>query len=1333
MIQRKTMQRLTTAVLLSCSCLLAPYYAQAEAITPPEGTLSGDTVEAHKENLWEVRLPDAKGEKRPFAIFDVYDKTNDPAGYWSREDADDDASKPLPRAARDAGAAGSTEGENPGKSKWIVASYRDLLPGEQEAITDSLSYISDMVGFANKENLPLIKLELFPDEDDNASAMSDTAIYKDNEGKLTHYITGTMLAEAIQAKDKLPAFANEDNKYLAQITIDNASEKWYMDKFPLLPSNGVESDYFGTVTHEMFHALGLGTDVVNISGDGYRIGSFAQDGEGGPIRTVLNKYEIGLRDVFGRVAYYYVDDDLEPKYADEAPLGPADEEKIPAGYKLESRSIQHITLEEYNKMSKDEIAPDKFYILRDPDQASDPSEGEEGDDEGSSALNNQQLTGYVGSQGGVYFTGKNVREVLTTDGELAELTVADGINSYTVKGGLPLNCYEGDNPAPDLSHIELQNSLMSHQNYRNWCTFMEAELALLQDLGYDVDRSKYFGKSIYNSGVENDRFSVINTKGFNSSQRHGIGLHVYGSYVDVAQQADINAAGNYSMGVRVDGVGNKVKLNSYVSANGEGGNALAVAYGKEHEVTLQKAAALVAMGKDGVAARFDFGSNELGDMAEYRGSGIDVRYRSEDEVEYYKKENPDYEGAAGWTELTNLPEAINGALVSSFNVNGTLAGKQAAIYISPNAYVENINIMQGANITGDIISDWNPEAIIYQNENAEGEVSQAKLRGDNVLKPKLNSKDGLTQLSFGAQADADGDVILDDAGKPVADKSFQLAYAGNIKGADSLVMNVAGGTLSFNGAAEVKSVEIAQEATLKGNAGYQVSNGFVNNGTLAPGNSIGMLNITGDFTNNGVIAAEFMSDGTSDKIIVDGTATVNGKMQLIPLESYYSGNTKIQVVENKAGDNSKVIDNVSDANISIDAGSPVLKMQLVQNEDHTGFVISTTREENAYSQCAEDDVTRSLADGLDKNAANAKGDAQNLVAAIDFAGAKSDINAAMRKLNPAIYSSSAQATLNTHTMLNNLNTLGSFSEHEKPEALRAGGGRGPGSVVPVEPQRNSWRNIVVPFSGYMDQHDGSRGYKNHNSGVLGAMERTLDNGLTLGYHAAVNHQSTTEAGSSVKGEGLYLGTQASYAPDNWSGWSLFGSARLGVEQMRSHRNVAIGSYRGSADADWTGYSGSLRVGAALTQAAGRVKSGPFAAVDYSFVHRPQVTENGEAVRTHLDSATYDSLRTQLGYQLSTTPKALGSYDSTQWQAHFSAAWNHELLSDNGTTSYTLADLPGAAVNDKAKLYGRDSLGLLAGVTFRTPKNLDVTLNLGSDIYRRGGSAVYGKVGLEWKF
>ena len=146
-----------------------------------------------------------------------------------------------------------------------------------------------------------------------------------------------------------------------------------------------------------------------------------------------------------------------------------------------------------------------------------------------------------------------------------------------------------------------------------------------------------------------------------------------------------------------------------------------------------------------------------------------------------------------------------------------------------------------------------------------------------------------------------------------------------------------------------------------------------------------------------------------------------------------------------------------------------------------------------------------------------------------------------------------------------------------------------------------------------------------------------------------------------------------------------------------------------------------------------MRSGPFAALDYSFAHRPSVHEDGGAVRTNLESATYDSLRTQLGYRLVTNPKPLHSYDSTKWQAHASVAWNHELLSDNGRTSYQLAEFPGTPIEDTIETYGRDSMSIAAGVVFKTPNRLDVGLTLGSDIYRKGGSSVYGKVNFEWKF
>ena len=752
----------------------------------------------------------------------------------------------------------------------------------------------------------------------------------------------------------------------------------------------------------------------------------------------------------------------------------------------------------------------------------------------------------------------------------------------------------------------------------------------------------------------------------------------------------------------------KVTIDSNFTNNATSGCGLEVTTSGIRNITLNAGKTIQALGDDGIAVSF-IGNKEVA--------------------------------------ATNNGDSASSPCVTDFIVNGSLVSKKDAIRIDPSTHVEYIYIQNGASLQGNIIAD----------------------------KQAINSD--TTTLTFGNYGVGDKEEV---------DGNFKISYSGDIHGENSISMKIMGTNLEYTGTANVSTVYIAKGASLSGEGTYVLGtymlgdktyrHSFINNGTLdlSDGKATTVVNITGSYTQEGKLLVDFNSDADSDRLNVSqGDAGIYGSITLTPQVDYYFNGQTIVLDPIVSVESSGTL-TIYSVKPEINNISPVLEFtvapegttgtkngkEYVCNYENTLYIINVKRVENGYQSVADDKTSAGIGSAIDNDTEKQKEDPlyiisdakKELLNALDnpivptnITGDKRDkyakkvINANLKKLNPNVVSSQAQAVVDTHTTLNNLVSVASLvnvgSMSTNIPAPRLGGGLGP--AAQPTPKYNSWRNIVMPFSGYTDQHNGSNGYTNHNSGVIGAIERTFANGLTHGYHAALNHQSTSDSGSTVKGEGLYLGAQASYAPADWNGWSVFGSARLGVEQMRSHRNVAIlgtgGLYTGRVDSDWTGFSGSLNLGTALTKEHGVLISGPFAALDYSFVHRPGVTETGAAYRAHLDGATYDSLRTQLGYRLVTKPKPLDSYDSTQWQAHASVAWNHELLNDNGTTTYQLVEFPGTTIEDDVETYGRDSMSIAAGVIFKTPNRLDVGLTLGSDIYRKGGSSIYGKVNFEWKF
>lgn len=284
----------------------------------------------------------------------------------------------------------------------------------------------------------------------------------------------------------------------------------------------------------------------------------------------------------------------------------------------------------------------------------------------------------------VTFVGKNTLE-LWYDKSYEKLTAKQQNNGVPIQGytygndwSYPYSDTDGDgywywpdgmwvfNPSGTLSHVDTTNSLMSWQNYRNYPGFIEIELAVMQDIGYTVERRNFFGKSYYVDGDgETPTYNSTNFTFWDyekgaydlskaNTATYAIGTHLFANNLNVFQTGDIWTAGAGSAGVRIDGQHNQFTLTTNTSIYNENSNGigLLVAYGRDHTVTLQKGSSVKVAPGNGYAVSFNFGTPVVGSVRSSYAYDIDY----------------DDDGYANIFPL----EELNGPLVKDFNVSGSV-------------------------------------------------------------------------------------------------------------------------------------------------------------------------------------------------------------------------------------------------------------------------------------------------------------------------------------------------------------------------------------------------------------------------------------------------------------------------------------------------------------------------------------------------------------------------------------------------------------------------------------------------------------------------------------
>ena len=909
--------------------------------------------------------------------------------------------------------------------------------------------------------------------------------------------------------------------------------------------------------------------------------------------------------------------------------------------------------------------------------------------------------------------------------------------SEALKGAMnnqvPINAWEDQGAEgwlAEFSHIETRNGMMSHQNYRNYGTFMEVELALMQDLGYKIDRKNFFGYSVYGDGLTVDNYAgyfarnaagTAYLQGQYNQTPLGVGLHIYGTGNTVTQYGDILTSGFNSLGIRVDGWSNRVIVarGTLVRSDGEEGMGLAVTYGKNQSITLR--GELTALGPGGKAASFDFGSNAMSDLFEVRGSYIRTSHQ-----------------AGVWAPV-ELRDELKGPLIERFDVSGRLAGAGSAIYISPNAYVREVNFLRGTALSGAIISQWNPTSA----------------PGDKYYIQHANPETLITNLNFGNAMNGAGNAI---PGR--ADKNFALAYTGNIDGPKSLAINIVGGRLHYDGTAKVISVRNAAGATLAGNGIFNISalsgtvlngkyaNDFNSAGTLAPGDARpGKMTINlgagGNFKSSGALALGFTAAKGHDLLAVNGgagsSAAFSGKLNYLPKEDYFESGSRIGLNLNdflRLSPGLAVLSTLTDAGLL--QTSPTVKFS-IRNLGAGRAQASASRAPDAYSRFAQSGDAADVGRELYRIAAAKPQDqrTQDLLAAVDFSGTGEDVGAALSSMLPGMFNTAARASIDSQRLFSAL-LLGRVLPHDftrNGDTLLSGNP----PVAPAAGEENAAERarardsglygFITPLGGggAQSRRDDVTGYDFWQSGLVAGLEKRNMEYL-IGAHLAAGYLNLDESGlrGALEGASLYLGAHGRFSPAAWEGAYLFGQARLGLDFYDQEREVRIGKESGLSKSDWTGFNATTMLGGGYDFVFDDFCLGPLALMDYTLSARPSVKEHGGLAPLDVSDETYNSLRSGLGLRGEAT---LGERVTLS----ASALWNHEFMNSFGESSAGFVGWGASAFSVKTDIPGRDSLSATLGIKAKIAEHTSLSLDGGGEFFRSGYNAGWGGLTLAWEF
>ncbi len=452
-----------------------------------------------------------------------------------------------------------------------------------------------------------------------------------------------------------------------------------------------------------------------------------------------------------------------------------------------------------------------------------------------------------------------------------------------------------------------------------------------------------------------------------------------------------------------------------------------------------------------------------------------------------------------------------------------------------------------------------------------------------------------------------------------------------------------------------------------------ISGNAVNHGTVAPGNSTGILTISGDYVHGqtAVYAVEVSPDGQSDLVAVYGRATLGGGTLEANLKrALYPDQLNWELLTARQG-----ITGTFD-NLEAVGASRFVRLDLVYGENAVKQVVNRS----SYGVFGLTDQERDTGMGLDGVvpwAANRHDALSDLLLRMDFDFSGDEIRQVLASASPALYAAFDTATWSLMTEVDNIIRRQSDNLYMERlgrpvQAVTPASGL---SVFPEGAGTESWRVWGQGFGTWQDlDSDGNQtGFSADGGGFLIGADRWMRSNLNIGFHAGYSRMDIDMDGGGDSGDqdAFHVGVKALASRGETY---LDGALMVTATNNDSTRDIRYAGTAGTASADFDGWALTGRVGGGVDFQLDRFVIGPTALMRYSHLSRDGFSESGGSVlQLSVDKSQEDYLDTLFGVRVS------GEFvrDTVRMMPRMTLGWQYQWAGSAPDVTARFAGYPAA--------------------------------------------------------